>query len=110
MMESRWEVNRCVTITHFKCCLKNGPSDSPDDPSKSIPDKTQVTDTIPSMEGSHRPSLKSKDAINTLYLPEKKNDVTCKRAVVSSSDLKEELEKLFPPQEAAIGLKWYDHK
>lgn len=64
-------------------------------------------------------------AINTTYLSNKRNDVTCKSpsgpaasdeasSAASSSDLKKELEQTFSAQEVSIGMKWYelqtDHK
>lgn len=92
-------------------------NDSPKTPSN----ESQVTDTIPSDTTAPRPSDKMSIgppdkmsiAINTTYLPNKKNDVTCKGsddppAAVSSSKLKEELEQSYTQDEVEIGMKWYE--
>lgn len=65
------------------------------------------------------PPRKTLDAINTTYLPNRENDVTCQQpadpaasdeasSAASSSNLKEELEQSYSAQDVAIGMKWYE--
>jgi len=101
------------------------------DPSSSFPQKhqqeSQTVNTFSLKGPSDRPPQISGDdppqnsggAINTTYLPNRKNDVTCKKpneegkepkrdAAAFSLNLKKELEESFPIQEAEIGMKWYE--
>ncbi len=72
-----------------------------------------------SAKNAHGPSAKNAHAINTTYLLNKRNDVTCKEppipansdevsAAASFSKLKEDLENSFSNTEVAIGMKWYE--
>lgn len=101
--------------------IMHGSVPPPDNPSPKDDKETQVPDTIPPPEDSHRPSGKSGDgspqnsgdAIKTTSLPNNKNGVTCKSsdelsAAASSSNLKEKLEQSFSAKDTELGLRWYE--
>jgi len=98
-------------------------SQAPLPPTSTPPTDPQVPEPIPTAIPSHRPmdkmsidpSDKMSIAINTTYLPNKKNDVTCQGAdappaAASSSELRKELQESFPAPEVEIGLRWYENQ
>ncbi len=101
------------------------PINDPNDPKIPIPKETpeisenesQVIKLIPPDKEVHRPPAKMSDdppakmsdAINTTYLPNKKNSVTCKKEDAAFPlELKKELEQVCSKEDVVLGLKWYD--
>lgn len=95
----------------------------PTDPSSSPShEETQVIDNLPTQDDSHSPPKKSGDgppkksgdAINTTYLPDNKNDGTCKGsddpsvAVSFEERMRKELEYSYSKADVDIMMQWYE--
>jgi hypothetical protein len=114
---------------HKEFVIIPNPFDDPNDPKKEVPiavpepvspplkNAAQVVEPIPSDITFRKPSDevsipavdKVSDTINTTYLPNRKNGVTCKTSAAAFfEDARKELEQSFSKEEVTLALKWYE--